>query len=57
MFDSSIVCTLFAYSLDELDKQTELLASEMSKTSIGIKPAWAMQEEAFKSNLPFWKIN
>lgn len=53
MFDSSIVCTLFAYSLDELDKQTELLASEMSKTSIGIKPAWAMQEEAFKSNLPF----
>ena len=53
LFDSSIVCTLFAYSLDELDKQTELLASEMSKTSIGIKPAWAMQEEAFKSNLPF----
>ena len=53
LFDSSIVCTLFAYSLQELDKQTELLASEMSKTSIGIKPAWAMQEDAFKSNLPF----
>ena len=53
LYESTIVCTLFAYSLDELDKQTELLASEMSKTSIGIKPAWAMQEEAFKSNLPF----
>ena len=53
LFESSIVCTLFAYNLDELDKQTELLASEMSKTTIGIKPAWAMQEDAFKSNLPF----
>ncbi|MBO6244449.1 MAG: DUF87 domain-containing protein, partial [Clostridia bacterium] len=53
LFESSVVCTLFAYNLEELDKQTELLAAEMSKTSIGIKPAWAMQEEAFKSNLPF----
>ena len=53
LFESSIICTLFAYNLNELDKQTELLASEMSKTSIGVKPAWAMQEEAFKSNLPF----
>ena len=46
------MCTLFAYSLEELDKQTELLSAEMSKTLIGIKTAWAMQEEAFKSNLP-----
>ena len=53
LFESSIICTLFAYSLTELDKQTELLASEMSKTSIGVKPAWAMQEEAFKSNMPY----
>lgn len=53
LFESSIICTLFAYSLDELDKQTELLASEMSKTLIGVKPAWAMQEEAFKSNMPY----
>ena len=53
LFESSIICTLFAYNLTELDKQTELLASEMSKTSIGVKPAWAMQEDAFKSNLPF----
>ena len=53
LFESSIICTLFAYNLNELDKQTELLASEMSKTSIGVKPAWAMQEDAFKSNLPF----
>ena len=53
LFESSIICTLFAYNLTELDKQTELLASEMSKTSIGVKPAWAMQEDAFKSNLPY----
>lgn len=53
LFESSVICTLFTYNLDELDKQTELLASEMAKTTIGIKPAWAMQEDAFKSNLPF----
>ena len=52
LYESSIMCTLFAYSLEELDKQTELLSAEMSKTLIGIKTAWAMQEEAFKSNLP-----
>ena len=53
LYDSSIICTLFAYSLQELDKYTELLSSEMSKTLIDVKPAWAIQEEAFKSNLPF----
>ena len=52
LFDSSIVCTLFAYSLEELDRYTEFLASEMSKTLIGVKPAWAIQDEAFKSNMP-----
>ena len=59
LFESSIICTLFAYNLEELDKQTEMLASEMSKTLIGIKPAWAMQEDAFKSNMPYLdnKIN
>lgn len=25
----------------------------MSKTLIDVKPAWAIQEEAFRSNLPF----
>ncbi len=53
LFESTMVCTLFAYNLAELDKQTELLASEMSKTLIGVKPTWAMQEEAFKTNMPF----
>lgn len=53
LFESSIICTLFAYGLDELDRQTELLASEMSKTLIGVKPAWAIQEDAFKSNMPY----
>ena len=53
LFEASIICTLFAYSLEELDKYTELLASEMSKTLIGIKPAWAIQDEAFRSNMPY----
>ena len=53
LFDSSIIATIFAYSMDELDKYTELLANEMSKNLIDIKPAWAMQDEAFRSNMPF----
>ena len=59
LFDSSIIATLFAYSMDELDKYTELLSSEMSKNLIDIKPAWAMQDQAFRSNMPYCdnKIN
>ena len=53
LFESSIVCTIFAYDLAELDKMSELLSMEMSKGLVEIKTAWATQEEAFKSNLPF----
>ena len=53
LFDSSIIATIFAYSMDELDKYTELLSSEMSKNLIDIKPAWALQDEAFRSNMPY----
>ncbi len=53
LFDSSIIATIFAYSMDELDRYTELLSNEMSKNLIDIKPAWAIQDEAFRSNLPF----
>lgn len=52
LFEASVVATLFAYSLEDLDKYTKLLATEMSKSLVGIKSAWGMQEEAFKSNLP-----
>lgn len=59
LFEATIVSTLFAYSLDELDKFTKLLSSEMSKSLVGIKSAWALQEEAFQTNLPLMqkKIN
>ena len=59
LFDSSVICTLFSYSLEELDKYTELLSAEMSKNLVGVKPAWAYQEEAYRSNMPFLdnKIN
>ena len=53
LFEASVVCTLFSYELPELDKMSELLSMEMSKNLINIKSAWAVQEEAFKSNLPF----
>ena len=52
MYDASVIATLFSYSLEDLDRLTKLLASEMSKSLVGIKSAWAIQEEAFKSNLP-----
>ncbi len=52
LFEATVVSTLFAYSLEELDKFTKLLSTEMSKTLVGIKSAWAMQEEGFQSNLP-----
>ncbi len=53
LFESSVVCTLFSDTLDHLDKQSELLTMEMAKGLINLKTAWAKQEEAFKSNLPF----
>lgn len=53
LYEASVVCTLFAYSLEDLDKLTKLLSAEMSKSLVGVKSAWGRQEEAFKSNLPF----
>ena len=52
LYEATIVSTLFAYSLENLDRFTKLLSTEMSKSLVGIKSAWGMQEEAFKSNLP-----
>ena len=52
MYEASIVATLFTYNLEELERLTKLLATETSKSLVGIKSAWAIQEEAFKSNLP-----
>ena len=52
LYEASIISTLFAYSLEDLNRFTKLLATEMSKSLVGVKSAWAIQEEAFKSNLP-----
>ena len=52
LYDVSVICTLYAYSLEELDKASEMLAMEMGKKLITLKTAWAMQEDAFKSNMP-----
>lgn len=53
LYEASIISTVFAYSLEDLDRYSKLLSSEMAKTLVGVKTAWGMQEEAFKSNLPF----
>ena len=52
LYEASIVSTLFAYNLADLDRFSKMLATEMSKTLVGIKTAWGIQEEAFQSNLP-----
>ncbi len=52
LFEATIICTLFAYNKAELDKMSEILSMEVSKNQLGLKTAWALQEEAFKSNLP-----
>ena len=52
LFEATVVATLFTYSLEDLERSTKMLASEMSKTLVGIKSAWGIQEEAFKTNLP-----
>ena len=55
LFEASIVATLFAYNLQTLEAHSKLLATEMSKTLVGIKSAWAVQDEAFQSNVPLMK--
>ena len=52
LYEASIVSTLFAYNLKDLDKFTKLLTSEMSKSLVNLKSAWGLQEEAFQSNVP-----
>ena len=52
MYEASVVATVFASSLEELDRLTKYLSTEMSKSLVGIKTAWGMQEDAFKSNVP-----
>ena len=52
LFEASVIATLYTYSLKDLDRLTKLLSTEMSKSLVGMKTAWAMQEDAYKSNLP-----
>ena len=53
LFEASIISTIFTYSLEDLERETKLLSAEMAKSLVGIKTAWGVQEDAFKSNLPF----
>ena len=52
LYEASIVSTLFAYSQKDLDRLTKMLSSEMSKSMVGIRSAWAIQEDGFNSALP-----
>ena len=52
LYEASIITTLFTYNMEDLNRFSKMLSSEMSKTLVGIKTAWGIQEEAFQSNLP-----
>ena len=52
LYEASVISTIFTYNLDDLDRLTKLLATEMAKSLVGVKTAWAIQEDAFKSNVP-----
>ena len=52
LYEASIVSTLFAYNLNDLDRLTKILTAEMSKSLVGIRSAWAIQEDGFQSALP-----
>ena len=53
IYNSSIITTLFAYSMDELNNATEKLASATGKTLLTVKSAWANQDQGFISNMPY----
>ena len=55
LYEATIVATLFSYNMQTLDAYSKMLATEMSKNLVGIKSAWAIQEEAFKSNVPLMR--
>jgi len=59
MYEATVVCTVFAYNLKDLDTYTRLLSTEMAKSLVDIKSAWANQDDAFRTNLPLMrkKIN
>ena len=52
MYEASVISTLFTYNMEDLERLTKLLATELSKSLVGVRSAWAIQEEAFQSNLP-----
>lgn len=52
LYEASVISTIFTYNENDLDRITKLLSTEMAKSLVAIKTAWAMQEDAFKSNLP-----
>jgi hypothetical protein len=52
LYEASIVATIFAYNMEDLDRQSKLFSSEMAKSLVGMRSAWGLQEEAFKSNVP-----
>ena len=52
LYEASIITTIFTYNLENLERLSKFMYTEMSKSLVSVKTAWAMQEDAFKSNLP-----
>ena len=52
LYEATIVSTIFAYSMEDLERMSKMLTNEMSKSLVGVRSAWAIQEEAYQTNLP-----
>lgn len=52
MFDVSILVTVYASSLDELNKRTDTLRLKAKEKGVFLSAPYAKQKEAFLSNLP-----
>jgi len=53
LYEATIICTISADSIDDLNKLSELIRMEMAKNLIIIKPLWGKQVDGFKTNLPY----
>lgn len=52
LFEVTILTSIYGKSLEELNIASDNLGLEMSKSMATIKSAWALQEDAFRANLP-----
>lgn len=55
LFEITVISSVFAKTVDELDRISDTYGIEISKSMVNMKSLWAEHEAAFKSNLPYFK--